>query len=60
MIAGNIGGPLEDCREIMDFQSLHEIAPDEMMVNDDLDVQLKMCIRDRGNRRRFDYLKNGI
>ena len=40
MIAGNIGGPLEDCREIMDFQSLHEIAPDEMMVNDDLDVQL--------------------
>ena len=24
----------------MDFQSLHEIAPDEMMVNDDLDVQL--------------------
>lgn len=39
-IAGNMGGPLECCRMILDFKTPEEFSPVEMMANDDLDVQL--------------------
>lgn len=39
-IAGNMGGPLECCRMILDFKNPDDFSPIEMMANDDLDVQL--------------------